>query len=338
MPALTGCSDPPVVARQFEAFGTVVKVSIAAPDREGLAAADELEAQFRRFGQDWYAFGTGELAQVNSLLARGEPAPVSATLAPLISHAMDLSTRSGGLFDPGVCALVRLWQFDSEDSLAVAAAPPPDAEVAALRARQGTLADLRFDGRTASSAKPLCIDLGGMAKGTALERARTVLAKHGVASALLDIGGSSQLAIGRKGRDAWAIGLLHPRANRVLARLELGPGEAASTSADYERGYVRNGRRYHHILDPVTGQPTTATASVTVVANDAELADAASTALMVGGPARFQAVCTALGIRTALLITTTGDLLVTPAMKTRLQRDNGGQLPVLDWPTRPPDL
>lgn len=315
-----------------------MRLDIAGPAARADPAADEIERLFARSGRDWYAYGTGELARVNALLARGAPAPVSAELAPLITRAMDLHARSGGLFDPGVCALVRLWQFDSEDSLAVAAAPPRDAELAALRARQGTLGDLRFDGHTATSARPLCIDLGGMAKGTALERARRLLARHGIDSALLDVGGSSQLAVGRKGRRAWSIGLRDPRSDRILARLELAPGEAASTSGDYERGYVRDGRRYHHILDPATGRPTTGTASVTVLAGDAELADAASTALMVAGPGRFRDVATALGISTALLITTGGELLATPEMSQRLQRDNGGRLPAPSWGDPDADL
>lgn len=343
MASLAGCGKPVATERTFEAFGTTVRIEIPQSEpSSSAAAATEIERRFRVAERDWYAFGSGELARVNALLARGEAAAVSAELAPLISRAMDLHGRSGGLFDPGVCALVRLWQFDSEDALAVAAGPPPDAEVRALRSRQGTLADLRFDGRTVSAARPLCIDLGGMAKGTALERARAVLATRGITSALVDIGGSSQLAIGQKpgkeGPRHWSIGLLDPRSSRIFGRLELAPGEAASTSGDYERGYEQDGRRYHHILDPVTGRPTAATASVTVLAGDAELADAASTALMVAGPDRFREVAAALGIDDALLVSTKGEVLTTPGMATRLQRDNGGRIPAPDWQTGSPDL
>lgn len=335
----TACSGPSPTDRQFRAFGTTVRIEILLADTATAdAAAGEVERRFRTLERDWYAFGTGELARVNAQLARGDAALVSPELAPLISRAMELHQRSGGRFDPGVCALVRLWQFDTEDALAAAAAPPVDAEIESLRTRQGTLADLRFDGRIAASSRPLCIDLGGMAKGTALEQARALLAKRGVSSALLDIGGSSQLAIGRKSRQPWSIGLLDPRTRRVLARLELAPGEAASTSGDYERGYVLDGRRYHHILDPVSGRPTTGTASVTVLATDAELADAASTALMVAGPEAFLDVCVSLGISDALLVTTRGDLVTTPGMASRLRRDNGGRLPVLEWPAEASDL
>lgn len=318
---MAACDDAVVTERSFPAFGTDVRIEILHPEPDqAAAAASDIENRFRVAERDWYAFGTGELARVNGLLAQGQPASVSAELAPLITRAIELHARSGGLFDPAVCALVRLWRFDSEAALATAAAPPSATEIRTLRARQGTLADVRFDGHTVSATRPLCIDLGGMAKGTALEQARLVLVRHGIRNALVDIGGSSQLVIGQKGARPWFIGLRDPRADRVIGRLALTPGEAASTSGDYERGYYRDGHRHHHILDPRTGEPTMGSASVTVLAGDAELADAASTALMVAGPTRFREVSAALGISAALLITTTGELLTTPGMAVRLKQ------------------
>jgi thiamine biosynthesis lipoprotein len=330
---MAACNNAAVTEYRFPAFGTDVRIEIVHPEPDrALAAANDVESHFRVVERDWYAFGSGELARVNSLLEQGRPAAVSAGLAPLIARAIELNARSGGLFDPGVCALVRLWQFDSEAAVAAASHPPSAAEIQTLRAQQATLADVHFDGHTLSASRPLCIDLGGMAKGTALELARHVLASHGIRNALVDIGGSSQLAVGQKTSRPWFIGLKDPRADRVIGRLALTPGEATSTSGDYERGYTTDGRRYHHILDPRTGAPTLEAASVTVLARDAELADAASTALMVAGPTRFREVSAALGIRAALLITPTGELLTTPGMAVRLWRDNDGRHP---WNARP---
>ncbi|MEZ5564826.1 MAG: FAD:protein FMN transferase [Gammaproteobacteria bacterium] len=250
----------------------------------------------------------------------------------MFRRAQTLNQASKGLFDPGVCALVKLWQFDTEEDLATAKGPPPVSKLALLRAQQGSVADLRIEGGTVSADKPLCVDLGGMAKGSALMQAREILQRHGISSAFIDIGGSSQLAIGHHLADrrdpasrSWQIGLRDPRANHLLARLRLASGEAASTSGDYERAYVENGHRYHHILDPRSGRPTDGAASVTVLAEDAELADAASTALMVAGPDRFRELCAALSIRDALLITTDGEWLATATMAERLRRDNPGR-------------
>jgi len=336
---LLGCDNAVVSEHRFPAFGTDVRLEIrdAEPGRTA-AAASAVQDRFRVAERDWYAFGTGELARVNDRLARGQPAAVSAALAPLIAGAFNYYAGSGGLFDPGVCALVRLWQFDSDTALAAATGPPTPEALQALQARQGTLGDVHFDGHTLSATRPLCIDLGGMAKGTALEQARQILGQHGIRDALVDIGGSSQLALGQNGSRAWFIGLKDPRVARVIGRLALASGEAASTSGDYERGYTRDGRRYHHILDPRTGEPATGSASVTVVSRDAELADAASTALMVAGPDGFRRVSAALEISTALLITPAGELLTTPDMAARLRRANNGRLPQPTTTAPGPDL
>jgi thiamine biosynthesis lipoprotein len=149
---------------------------------------------------------------------------------------------------------------------------------------------------------------------------------------LLDLGGSSQLALGRKRAIVPGTSGYATRGRTGHRRLALESGEATATSGDYENAYVQAGRRYHHVLDPRTGAPTDGTASTTVLAADAELAEAATKALMVGGKGQFHAVCAAMGLTHALLITARGELLATPGMATRLQRDNGGRLPVIDWP------
>lgn len=331
---LAGCESRPVVERHFEAFGTEVHLVLTGANAaESEAAAAEIANDFASIGVDWYAFGTGELARINARLEDGQPSTVSDDLGALLRRAQALQQATDGYFDPGVCALVRLWRFDSQADLALANAPPSAAGLEALRAHQGSIADLKVDHGRVSAAKPLCVDLGGIAKGTALMRADAILRRHHIRDAFIDIGGSSQLAIGEhQGRDGssrpWIIGLRDPRADRVLARLRLAPGEAVSTSGNYERAYVHDGRRYHHILDPRTGMPTTGVAGVTVLATDAELADAATTALMVAGPAGFARLCATLSIRDALLVTDDGQLLATPSMASRLRADNGGELPL----------
>jgi thiamine biosynthesis lipoprotein len=231
--------------------------------------------------------------------------------------------------------LVRLWGFDREENLAVALDRPPAAELQALRAHQGTLADLTLTGNTLRSRRPLCIDLGGMAKGSALERARQVLAARGIAYALVDIGGSSLLALGpptgMPSARPWRVGLQDPRGTGVLGTLQLSPGETVDTSGDYERSFSAGGQRYHHILDPRTGEPASGVASVTVISRDGELGDVASTALLAGGLPGWEDRARALGVSEVLLITGDGQVLTTPSMRERLLRSNGGKLPRVAW-------
>ncbi len=334
------CADHPSTdtVREFTAFASPVRIEIPAADPvRANAALDSIERYFQTIGRDWYAFGDGELARVNAALSRGEPATVSATLMPLIGRAIGYQQRSEGLFDPAVCALVKLWRFDRGENIDPAGTPPAADAVNRLHDSQGSMADLQIEASTLRSRRPLCIDLGGMAKGTALEGARQLLAQQGIRDALVDIGGSSLLGIGMRPAGAayparrWRIGLLDPRTQQVYAALELAAGEGVSTSGDYERAYTEGGRRYHHVMDPRSGAPTTGTASVTVIAKDAELADIASTALMVGGPDRFAQLVKNLGIDHALLISTTGELHMTPAMQERLKQSNGGRLPEPGW-------
>jgi thiamine biosynthesis lipoprotein len=324
--------------REFDAFASPVRIEIPAADpARANAAIDSIERYFQTIGRDWYAFGDGELAQVNAALSRGDPATVSATLMPLITRAIEYQQRSAGLFDPGVCALVKLWRFDRGENIDPAGTPPAADTINRLHDSQGSVADLHLEANTLRSRRPLCIDLGGMAKGTALEGARQLLAKQGIHNALVDIGGSSLLAIGMRPAGPahparrWRIGLLDPGTRRVYAALELADGEGVSTSGDYERSYTDSGHRYHHVLDPRSGAPSTGAASVTVIATDAELADVASTALMVGGPERFATLVERLGIQHALLVSTTGELQMTPAMRERLEKSNGGRVPKLSW-------
>ncbi len=332
--AVTACAtdEPATTARQFAAFGTTVRLQIPQADPDAQAAADAIEQFLTAVGNDWYAFGTGELARANESLSRGEAVTLSPALAAMVARATELHTRSGGLFDPGVCALVRLWQFDRQENLAGSDGPPPDAEIRKLTDGQGTLADVALEGRQLTPRRPLCIDLGGIAKGTALEHIRSLLAERNVRDALIDLGGSSVLALGTRPLAAgsnrpWRIGVRNPRGDGVFATLWLADGEAAATSGDYARSYVQDGHRYHHVLDPRTGLPGSEAIGVTVVARDAELADAAATALMVGGPARFTALCASLGLSDALLIGPRGEMLATPGMEERLRQSNAGRVP-----------
>ena len=329
--------------REFTAFASPVRIEILAADpaRANLAA-DSIERYFREIGRDWYAFGDGELARVNAALSQGRPAVLSDRLLPLVQRAIGYQQRSAGLFDPGVCALVKLWRFDHGENIDPAGTPPDAAAVARLRDSQGSVADLQVEANTVRSPRPLCIDLGGMAKGTALEGARQLLVQQGIQQALVDIGGSSLLglgthpATGQQPARRWRIGLLDPRTRQVFAALELAAGEGLSTSGDYERAWVSGDQRYHHIIDPRSGRPSTGAASVTVIAANAELADVASTALMVGGPGRFAELVRRLGLEYALLVSTSGELQMTAAMRERLKASNGGRVPELQRAGRSP--
>lgn len=315
--ALAACVPPaqePLHRHEFTAFGSSASLVIAGagPD-EAAAAAAAVARLWDRLGRDWYAYGhEGELARVNRALALGEPALLGEELAPLVARALALREASGGLFEPAVAGLVELWGFARAGELGTR--PPADGAVTALLPLPG----LRLHGRLLVPDAPAGLDLGGIAKGSALVAAAAELGRLGIDSALVNAGNSSVLALGRPAGRGWRVAIDHPLRAGLVGVVELAPGEALATSGTGERFFVHDARHYHHVLDPRSGQPAAGVASVTVLSFDPELADAAATALVVAGPAGFDALLAALQLDQALMVTTAGEVLVTPALAQRL--------------------
>ena len=162
------------------------------------------------------------------------------------------------------------------------------------------------------------LNFGAFAKGYAIALQIEGLKKLGIDNAVINAGGDLSV-IGKHGERPWNIGIRHPRLDQILASIEVKDGESVFTSGDYERSYRYQGRRYHHILDPDTGYPTKDAQSVTVLHNDAGLADAAATAIFVAGSEHWQTTAKNMGTRLVLLVDANGDIHLTAAMQARIK-------------------
>jgi thiamine biosynthesis lipoprotein len=254
---------------------------------------------------------------------------VTPALADLLRTAQRYSAQSNGAFDPGVGALVELWGFHNDT--AAPSEPPDPAVIAAWVARDDGIRNLEIapDGTvTRAHGEAFMIDLGGIAKGRALDRVIAELDTAGIEHALVNTGGQVRVLGSRDGRP-WRVGIRAPRAEAILGIVELQSGESVSTSGDYERYYDHAGKRMHHILDPRTGYPVTHTQAVTVVAADGTLADAASTALFVAGPEKWRDMAQALGVALALRVDASGEIQMTAAMRDRFQSDGDADSPII---------
>lgn len=318
--ALTACAaDPPAWEYGFQAMGTEVRVLIAgAETRDPGPHFEAVEALLRELEVDFYPWADGELAALNAALAEGRSFQASTGLAGLLAQAQNLSRLSGGAFDPGIGQLVELWGFH-QPRPGVPATPPSDEAIAQALAGCIGIARVSVRGRQVSSscAGPL-IDLGGIAKGYAVDEVMSLLRARGIANAMIDAGGDLR-AMGRNGRRAWRVGVQDPRGSGVLGWIELASGEAAFTSGDYARYFTHDGRRYAHVIDPATGRPVRHTAAVTVLAGRGVAADAASTALMVAGPERWREMAERLGTRAVLRVDAEGRLDMTRLFGNRLE-------------------
>lgn len=310
--------------RQIYVMGTLVTITLRAPHREDEDLAtlvSSVESELNRFQQRWSPQGSGPLAQLNKTLADNPGATVPEGLRPLLAAAKSVADDSQGTFDPGLGALVQLWGFDDPEHFRET--PPPDAELAAALERPHRLARAQLTAdRLEVGAPGLMLDFGAMAKGAAVGAALQQLRDAGIEHAMVNAGGDLQV-IGHAESRPWRIAVRHPRppeeAPRLLVALELEDGESVFTSGDYERYFEHAGRRYHHVLDPRSGDPSTGAQSSTVVHGDPALADALATALFVGGPDQFHALVDEFALKYAMLVDADGRIHATPGFRHRAQ-------------------
>jgi thiamine biosynthesis lipoprotein len=202
----------------------------------------------------------------------------------VISRALEEGKASGGAFDITFQAMSGLWKFGS------AADAQPKVPAPAEIARRRRLVDYRTvkldpEAQAVRIAKGQKIGLGGIAKGYIVDRAADILKRAGIQAFLVQAGGDLYGAGKKPDGSPWVSGIQDPRAPEgvFFATLEL-TDHAFSTAGDYARSYVVGKRRYHHIIDPHTGYPATASRSVTVWAEDATTADAIDDAVFILGP------------------------------------------------------
>lgn len=330
---LTGCGTPDdaLVTHRLFVMGTSVDISLpgTASDRFPSLIA-EIEAELREFEVDYYAWGDGELAALNRALTEERSFEVSDALGALLETALEITLTTESAFDPGVGALVELWGFNGDtprdsppDADAVAATLEATASITELKLEPGdgfevsqAVGDAAVGGQPAT--RIFTLDLGGIAKGTAVDSIVARLEALGIAPALVNAGGDLRV-IGSPPERDWRIGIAAPRAKGLLGTIGLRDGEAAFTSGDYERFFEHEDDRFHHILDPRTGFPVTHTQAVTVIADNGTLADAAATALFVAGPDAWLRMAAELGIAAVLRVDASGTIEMTPDMRERLQ-------------------
>ncbi len=274
-------------------MGTVATLALPAAKAADLPAAKAAVAEvFSRVEREMSLFRAGsDVSRLNAAAGAGAVA-VGAGTAAVLDYALRVARESGGAFDPAVGPLMRLWGFRD---VAPPAATPSPGEIAAALALSGWtnvwLAPAAAGEETREAALRLpgaSLDLGGIAKGHAVDLAWERLRQAGHDDFLVNLGGNMR---GRGNpaprRRGWRVAVQDPFDRRSWAgTLTLRDGEAVATSGGYERFVTIGARRVPHILDPRTGRPPAAgVASVSVLAPSAMEADALSTALFVLGPA-----------------------------------------------------
>jgi len=257
-------------------------------------------------------------SQVSLINRQAAKAPVRCDpeLFHLIARSLDISKMTGGAFDISFASVGYLYDYRQRlhpDSAQLESSLP------AVNYRH-----IRLDSDTQSIRflrEGVRIDLGGIAKGYAVDHGLQILAELGIDHALVTAGGDSRVRGERWGRP-WTIGIRAPRDPAGIVAMIPLIDTAISTSGDYERFFVEDGIRYHHILDPATGRSADAVRSVSIIGPDATTTDALSTSVFVMGPAKGLALINTLPDIEAVIIDNTGGMHLSVGLK---QMDKSAQ-------------
>lgn len=251
-------------------------------------------------------------SRINQAAGRSD-IPVTPDYLEMIKRSIEYSKLTQGAFDITVGAVTELYHF--EDGQGVL----PDPEAIRQKLPLVGYRNIRLDEerRTVGLAKAgAMIDLGGVAKGFAVNKAVKSLREDGITAGIVNAGGDIRLFGCKPGHKLWNIGIQHPRqSDKVIASLEI-TDKSIVTSGDYERFFIQDTIRYHHILDPQTGQSARGCQSVTIVSETAT--DAMSTGIFVLGPEKGMALIESLPDIEGVIIDREGKALVSSGLRSKL--------------------
>ncbi len=259
-------------------MGTEISVYLWHDDPlRGQQAVDAIFAEVARLDQLMSTYiEESKMSEINRDAAT-RPVEVGDELFLLIRRSLDISLLTRGAFDITYDSVGQHYDFREGRR--------PDADILAVEL---DLIDYRFvdlnddDGTVQFRRAGVRINLGGIAKGYAVERGIETAKRHGVRNARVTAGGDTRLHGDRRGKP-WMVGIQNPRNEDEVAVTIPMENEAISTSGDYERYFEEDGERYHHIIVPATGTPAGEVRSATIIGPDAVITDALSTSVFVMG-------------------------------------------------------
>jgi len=297
-------------SREEAIMGTAVRVELwhddAAAARAAMSAVmDEMhriDASMSPYKPD------SELSRLNREAAH-KPVTISREMFDLIARSIEFSKLSGGAFDITFSSVGYLYDYREH-------VKPTDQQIAqALPGINYRHLQLDPKGRTLHFARPgVRIDLGGIAKGYAVDNCIAILKGRGITNAIVTAGGDSRLLGDRRGRP-WNVGIRDPRQRGEVAAVLPLADVAISTSGDYERYFEEDGVRHHHIINPRTGKSATGVRSVTIIGPDGVTTEGLTKSVFVKGPKAGMRLIESLKGIDAIIIDDAGRMLVSPGLR-----------------------
>lgn len=281
--------DPETVRLSGETMGTTFNITAIGEDLDEDALAARVNAALAAVNASMSNWDPNSEVSRFAKSDSTDPQPVSAEFAKVIAAANEVHAQSGGMFDVTLGPLIQLWGFGSREP---ADPIPAEADIAAAMETIGQTRLLTLDEGALTLAKgrpDTQVFLAAIAKGYGIDAVAAELAAEGIEHYMVEIGGDLVTKGTNPDGKPWSIGVETPEpgAQGSIERVVPVSDMGMATSGDYRNFFTHEGQRYSHIIDPTTGRPIThLTTSVTVLAEDAMMADAWATAMLVLGAER----------------------------------------------------
>ncbi|MDT3777673.1 FAD:protein FMN transferase [Nitrospira sp. MA-1] len=312
-------AESALIKRSQMLMGTVVFVTAVGEDERSAkravkAGLDEIR-RLEELLSTWIP--TSELSKVNAAAGR-ESIQVSQETFEVLTRSLEMAQLTQGGFNIAVGPAVKAWNASGEGHV------PPQEDLVALRP-QIDLSQIQLDKKKRTVWLKLAgmqVDVGGIGKGYAADLAARVMQAAGATAGVVALSGDIKTFGRMPDQQRFVFGIQHPRKEQgeVLGRIEL-EDEAVSTAGDYQRYFMKDGVRYHHILDPATLLPARGCQSVTVIAKDGVMADGLDTGIFVMGPKKGMALIESLPDVEGVIVDQEGTVLVSSGLKGRLSLD-----------------
>ena len=293
-------------------MGTIVEITVVAKDE--VTADKAITAAFKEIHRLEEIMSTyipaSDISQVNAA-AGLNPVKVNKDLILAVKKSLEFAEISGGAFNIAIGPAIDLWKVTESDRI------PAQEELESIR----PLIDYKKvivnedTGTIFLMEKGMRINLGGIGKGIAADYAYRILTEHGIISGIIAMAGDLRVFGKRPDGGIWNIGITHPRKkDNIIAKVHF-TDMSISTSGDYERFFIKNGIRYHHILSPETLQPSRGFQSVSIIAKDSTTTDTLSTAIFAMGPDKGLKLLESLPDVQGIIVLDNGRIELSPGLK-----------------------
>jgi thiamine biosynthesis lipoprotein len=291
------------IDHRFHVMGTEARVRLWHQDSEiGAKALAAVIAEMHRIDTVMSSYKQDSLLAKVNRLASTQAVKITKELFDIIQQSFEISNMTHGAFDISYSSVGYLYDYRKNQQ--------PNAEQIKTHLKLINYQQIKLDQQQQSIRflQPgMRIDLGGIAKGLAVDNSIAILRKYGVKEALVTAGGDTY-ALGDNGGKLWQVGIKHPRAESKIVTLLPVENEAVSTSGDYERFFLDGTTRVHHIINPKTGTSASEVQSVTIIAANSTFADALSTSVFVLGVEKGLALVEALDNVSVIIVDNKGKL------------------------------